>query len=304
MAQGYGVWPAIVSGGSVRLAPRFDRVTFWHDVRESASTILTFVGAMLVLLAKQKGGDDTNPLRLGFGVPIPPDLHEPFERRFDLELVHAYRSTEATIVPWNHGRDRKIGAAGRILDDFDVRLVDEDDVPVPRGELGEICIRPSEPYSTCVGYYRDGERTARAFRNLWLHSGDRGRVDEDGLLWFVDRTEDVIRRAGEFISSSEVEDAVLAHAEVTLAAAYGVPSDLSEEEVMISVVRQPGSQLTATELWTWCRERLPEFAVPRYVAFVPELPMTPTGKVEKYRLRERAVTPDTADSRAPREVTQ
>jgi crotonobetaine/carnitine-CoA ligase len=303
MAQGYGIWPAIVNGASVRLARRFDRATFWDDVRDSGSTILTFVGAMLVLLAKQTGGDDENPLRLGFGVPIPADLHEAFERRFDLELVHGYGSTEATIVAWNHGPDRKVGAAGRVLDDFDVRLVDEDDMPVPRGEVGEICIRPAEPYSTYVGYHRDSERTTRAFRNLWLHSGDRGRLDEDGLLWFADRIDDVIRRAGEFVSSSEVEHAVLSHPEVTLVAAYGVESDLIEQEVMVSVVRQPGSGLTAAELWAWCRERLPKFAVPRYVTFQAELPMTPTGKIEKYRLRERGVMPDTEDFRAQRKVT-
>ena len=304
MAQGYGIWPAIVSGASVRLARRFDRATFWDDVRDSGSTILTFVGAMLVLLAKQTAGDDPNPLRLGFGVPIPADLHEDFERRFDLELVHGYGSTEATIVAWNHGPGRKVGAAGRILDDFDVVLVDDDDMPVPAEQIGEICIRPAEPYSTYVGYYRDSERTARAFRNLWLHTGDRGRLDEDGLLWFADRIDDVIRRAGEFVSSSEVEHAVLSHPEVTLVAAYGVKSDLIEQDVMACVVRQPASRLTAAELWTWCRERLPKFAVPRYIAFADELPMTPTGKIEKYRLRERGVTPDAEDLRAQRKVTQ
>jgi crotonobetaine/carnitine-CoA ligase len=150
------------------------------------------------------------------------------------------------------------------------------------------------------GYFREPEQTVAAWRNLWFHSGDRGYLDERGDLWFSDRMGDVIRRGGEFVSAREVEEAVLAHPGVTLAAAYGVPSELTEEEVMVAVVHQAGADVAAAELVAWCAERLPGFAVPRYVEFLPELPLTATGKVEKYKLKARGRGAGAYDARAGR----
>ena len=307
MAQGYGVWVALASGASIHLSPGFDGGRFWDEVRAAGATVLTFVGAMLALLAKRPPApDDTvNPLRVGFGVPIPAALHEPFERRFGLELVHAYGSTEATIVAWNDRKhDRSVGAAGRILPEFEVAIHGPDDEPVPSGETGEICIRPRQTETMFSGYWRDPERTERAWRGEWFHSGDRGRFDAREDLWFVDRQDDVVRRMGEFISSVEVEQELLAHPEVVLAAAYGVPSELVEEELMVAVVPAPGAELSAAELRSWCAERLPRFAVPRYVTFADSLPMTSTGKVEKFRLKQLGVTPETDDARAQTKETR
>jgi crotonobetaine/carnitine-CoA ligase len=300
MAQGYGVCVSLVSGAAVRIAPRFDAEGFWDDVRAHGATVLSFVGAMLVLLAKRPPSEDDadNPLRVGFGVPIPADLHEDFERRFGVRLVHGYGSTEATIVAWNNREDRKVGAAGRPLPEFEVQVVDDDDLPLPAGSIGEICVRPREPFSMFSGYLGDAERTVEAWRNLWFHTGDRGWFDDDGDLWFSDRIGDVIRRMGEFISSQEVEEALLSHPGVQLAAAFGVPSELSEEELMVAVVPQPDAELDASAIRAWCTDRVPRHAVPRYVELREELPMTPTGKIEKYKLRERGVTAATDDARA------
>ena len=300
MAQGYAVWVAIVSGASLRLAPRFDADGFWEDVHDSGATVFPFVGAMLVLLAKRPGsaGDRDNSLRLGFGVPIPAALHEPFEQRFGLELVHCYGSTEATIVAWQDPRERVVGSVGPPIPGYDVAILDEDDRPVRQGEVGQICTRPHEPYAMFSGYYRDPARTASAFRNLWFHTGDRGWVDERGNLWFSDRIGDVIRRLGEGVSSWEVEQAVLAHPGVQLAAAFGVPSELIEEEIMVAAVLQDGHELAAEELREWCASRLPRYATPRFVEFVDSLPLTPTGKIEKFRLKARGVTAATDDARA------
>jgi carnitine-CoA ligase len=254
----------------------------------------------MVLLAKQPVSqlDADNTLRIAFGVPIPPDLHEPLEQRFGLELVHVYGLTEATIVAWNRRPDRTIGAAGPVSPDYDVRILDDQDVPVEVGEIGQICVRPREPNSTFTEYWGDADRTVRAWRNLWFHTGDRGHYDGAGNLWFSDRMDDVIRRMGEFISSSEVEQAALAHPDVQLAAAYGVPSELLEEEVMLAVVPRLGADLSPAELRAWCAERLIRFAVPRYVDVRVDLPMTPTGKVEKYKLKQRGVTATAYDARA------
>jgi crotonobetaine/carnitine-CoA ligase len=299
MAQGYGVCVSLVSGAAVRIAPRFDADGFWDDVHAHGATVLSFVGAMLVLLAKRpaRGDDAANPLRVGFGVPIPVGLHEPFERRFGLRLVQGYGSTEATIVAWNHREDRKVGAAGPPLPGYAVQVVDDDDLALPAGRIGEICVRPHEPFSMFSGYLGEPERTVEAWRNLWFHTGDRGWLDDDGDLWFSDRMGDVVRRMGEFISPHEVEDVLASHPEVRLAAAFGVPSELSEEELMVAVVPQRGARLDAPAIRDWCSERLPHHAVPRYVELREELPMTPTGKIEKYRLRERGVTAATDDAR-------
>jgi crotonobetaine/carnitine-CoA ligase len=300
MAQGYGVCVALASGAAVRIAPRFGARRFWPDVREHRATILSFVGAMLVLLAKEepRPDDDQNPLRLGFGVPIPAELHARFEERFGMRLVHCYGSTEATIVTWNDRADSKPGAVGRPLPDYDVRVLDDDDVEVPAGVRGQICVRPHEPCSMFSGYVADAEATVASWRNLWFHTGDRGWFDDDGDLWFSDRLGDVVRHMGELISSSEVEQALLSHPAIRLAAVYGVASELIEEEVMAAVVMQDGARLDAESVRAWCAERLVPNAVPRFVEFLGELPMTPTGKVEKFKLRHRGVTAATDDARA------
>jgi crotonobetaine/carnitine-CoA ligase len=299
MAQGYAIMPALLSGAAVRLAPRFDCDAFWDDVRGSGATVLPVVGVMLALLAKRpaRPDDGDHALRIGYGVPIPAELHEPFEQRFGVRLVHCYGSTEATIVAWGADADRRVGAAGTVLDDFDVRILDDDDEPVADGQQGEICVRPRHPNTIFAGYWEDAERTARSCRNLWFHTGDRGWFDADGRLWFADRIDDVIRRMGEFVSSREVEDAVNAHEAVELAAAYGVRSELVEEEVMVTVTLVRGASVTPDEIREWCRDRLPRFAIPRFVRIVAAMPVTPTGKLEKFRLRAAGVTDDADDAR-------
>lgn len=304
MAQGYGVCVALVSGAAIRIAPRFEADGFWPEIREHGATVLSFVGAMLVLLAKrpEREDDADNPLRIGFGVPIPAEIHEPFERRFAVRLMHGYGSTEATIVAWHRPEHRRVGAAGPPLPDYDVRIMDDDDMPLPAGQVGQICVRPQEPCSMFSEYFADAPATVAAWRNLWFHTGDRGHFDEEGNLWFSDRLGDVVRRMGEFISSYEVEQVLLSHPDVQIAAAYGVPSELVEEELMVGVVAQPGAGLEAGQVRDWCRQHLPGHAVPRFVEILRELPMTPTGKIEKYKLRQRGVTDATDDARTKRKV--
>jgi carnitine-CoA ligase len=297
MAQGYGVMPALVAGASFHLAPRFQRSTFWDEVRASRSTVWPFIGAMLVLLAQQEG-EQPNPLRVAYGVPIPPEVHPRFEQRFAVRLIPCYGSTEATIVTWGtiEGGDPP-GSCGRVLPQFDVQIQQPDGTPAPDGASGEICIRPREPAIMFQGYHDEPERGRLAVRDLWFHSGDQGRLDSGGWLWFGGRGEDVIRRFGEFISASEVEDVVLSCPSVDLVAAYGVPDEVAGEELMVAVAAREDSGLRAEDVREWCRGRLPQFAVPRYVDVVEELPMTATGKIQKYVLRGRGIAPTTYDGR-------
>jgi len=157
-------------------------------------------------------------------------------------------------------------------------------------------VRPNEPSLICDGYLGMPEETVRATRNLWFHTGDLARRDADGFIYFVGRNKDTIRRRGENISAFEVEEVVEQHPDVLEAAAFGVPSELTEEDVMVAVVPLPGHTVDPAGLVAFCAERVARFAVPRYVDVVADLPKTPTEKVEKYRLREQGVTARTWDA--------
>ena len=183
---------------------------------------------------------------------------------------------------------------GRVVDGFEARVVDQDDGDLPDGVPGELILRSRLPFAFATGYHGMPEATIAAWRNLWLHTGDRV-VRQDGIYTFVDRLNDAIRRSGENISAWEVEQTLLAHPDVLGAAVVGVPAELGEDEVMAFVVARPGRQPRPEDLVVFCQPRLASFAAPRYIEFVDELPLTATGRVEKYRLRERGVTEATWD---------
>ena len=187
---------------------------------------------------------------------------------------------------------------GAVIDGFEARVVDEDDNELPDGEAGELMLRAYEPYAFARGYFGMPDKTVEAWRNLWFHSGDRVLREKDGQFRFLDRLKDAIRRRGENISSFEVEQVLLSHPEIATAAAYPVRSELAEDEVMVAIVRQPGSELDAVAIIRFCETRMPYFAVPRYLEFVETLPTTENGKIQKYKLRERGISQRTWDREA------
>jgi crotonobetaine/carnitine-CoA ligase len=166
---------------------------------------------------------------------------------------------------------------------------------VGAGQPGELLARPRRPHILPLGYYGDPEATISSWRDLWFHTGDVMMRGSDGWFHFVDRKKDALRRFGENISSFEVETVLEAHPDVTEAAVFAVPSELSEDEVMAVVVTAPGAELSAGQLWAYCEGALPYYAVPRYLDFRAELPRTSTAKVQKARLRLDGVTATTAD---------
>jgi carnitine-CoA ligase len=288
---------AMECGGSLVMDQKFSVSRFWSICKAKGVTAFNFQGALLLMLFKQPPHPDDadNPVRVAFGAPIPAEIGADFMTRFGVKLAEIYGMTEVPNAVENRMESLRPGAAGRETVNFEVRIVDEQDQIVPAGVAGEIVMRPKKPGVTVLEYYKMPEATVRAFRNLWFHSGDRGRFDEDGYLYFLDRMKDAIRRRGENISSWEVEATVSAHPTVLEAAAYGVPSELSEEEVMLAVVPRPGHTVKPEELLEHCVDNLAHFAVPRYVRFMDELPKTPSQRIEKYRLRAEGVTPDTWD---------
>lgn len=182
-----------------------------------------------------------------------------------------------------------------VSDRYEARIVNEDDEAVPPGTVGEFVVRPKEPWLMMCGYWNNPAKTVEAWRNFWFHTGDAMYADAEGNFYFVDRLKDTIRRRGENISSMEVENELLGHPSVLECAVYAVPSEHTEDEVMAAIVLRPRAELEPEELIIWLGSRLPDFAVPRYIEMLPELPKTPTGKVQKFPLREKGVGPSTWD---------
>lgn len=289
---------SLTSGRSSALDSAFHVSTCWDRVRQYDATQFFGVGAMIAMLwTLPPSPDDAKlPFRLMIGAPIPAELHRALETRYDCKVVAGYALSEATPIATHHYQEPTVpGTVGRPVPLFDVQLVDEDDSPVPTGAVGEIAVRPRYPHVMFEGYLDRPADTLAQFKNLWFHTGDLGRFDEDGLLSFVDRKKDAMRRRGENISSMEVEMAVLRHPAVLECAAHGVPSPLGEEDVKICVVLRPDGEVTPEALVAHCAEHLPSFAVPRYVEFRPDLPKNQVGRVLKHQLREHPLTNSTWD---------
>ena len=187
---------------------------------------------------------------------------------------------------------------GRIVPGFTARVADEHDEDVPSGTPGELLLRADEPFAFATGYFGMADKTVEAWRNLWFHTGDRVVRDADGFFTFLDRLKDAIRRRGENISSYEVEQVLLSHPAVAVAAVFPVKSELAEDEVMAAIVPRDGAALDPVELVRFCEPRMAYFAVPRYLEFMAALPSTENGKVQKFKLRERGITEQTWDREA------
>ena len=278
---------AIVAGCTAALSERFSASRFWDEIRQFEATMFDFMGATLTILWKQpeRPDDADNPVRIGWGIPMP-DFAAGFEERFRLRLVEGFGMTDCgTPVIQPLHEPRRPGSCGRVVSPYSIAIAED----------GELLVACAEPGYLTLGYHGMPEATAEAFRDGWFHTGDLARMDGDGWLYYLGRKKDAIRRRGENISAFEIEEVVEAHPAVLQAAAFGLPSELTEEEVKVCAVLRPGAELSAAELVDWCAARMARHMVPRYIEFLPALPLTPTEKVEKYRLREAGVTPGTWD---------
>jgi crotonobetaine/carnitine-CoA ligase len=287
----------LMDAGSSVVHDKFSASRFWDICRDEAITGINFMGALILMLYKQpeRPDDRDNPVRTGYGAPAPPDITPAFEERFGVTLCEGYGSTELGLAIANRPSHRKIGTAGHPVPGLEVQIQDERGDAVPRGTVGEIVVRPQAPHLIVEEYWGMAEATKDAFRNLWFHTGDRGRQDDDGWFVYVDRAKDAIRRRGENISSWEVERCLSSHPGVLEVAVIGVPSELTEEEVLAVVVPRAGEAVAPEELLDFAQERLPHFAVPRYVSFADDLPRNPQQRVQKFVLREAGLPADAWD---------
>ena len=292
------VMDRLIKGGTCVLYDGFKPESFWDTVRRFNITGCCLVGAMTRFLLNQPPStrDRDHPLRAVITVPWNQDSLA-VAQRFGIQMHTAFNMTELATPIRSQANPPLLGTCGRVRPGVECRVVDQNDIEVAPGTVGELVVRTSRPWEITQGYYKNPQATVRAWRNGWFHTGDAFRRDEQGNFFFVDRMKDAIRRRGENISSFEVESEACAHPDVREAAAIPVPSELGEDEVMLVVVPVT-DRLDPVALLRFMEPRVAAYMLPRYIRAVAELPKTPTAKVEKHRLRSEGVTADTWDREA------
>ena len=294
---------SLIAGAEVVVAEWFRATSWLEEVRAARATVTNGLGVIPEFIFRQPptDRDRDHHLRAMMAVPIADDWGAAFQQRFGVPFLQGFGMTECNIPAYTRlGEPLVPGCAGYLLAEwFEVAIVDPaSDAPLPPGEVGEITVRPKVPGVFMAGYFHMPEKTVEAWRNLWFHTGDAGRVDDLGRLHYVDRIKDCIRRRGENISSFEIEQVLNAHPAVAESAVVGVKvaGAGGEEEVMAHVVLAPEAAVDLRELLDWCTPRMPYFAVPRFLEIVTgELAKTPTGKLQKVPLREAGITAATWD---------
>jgi carnitine-CoA ligase len=294
---------ALAARGSAVLEPRFHATTFMARAREVEATVVFGVGAMaMALLAQPRDGRDRDHgIRQATWIPMTEPDQRRFTERFGIPVLsEIYGQSECWPATLSHADDpnRRPSSLGPALDHLDVRLVGDDDLDVPAGQVGEILVRTKIPNRMFGGYWNNPAATAEAARDGWHHTGDNGRYDDDGHLYFVDRKKDCLRRRGENVSSMELERAILAHPAVAAVAVHAVPSELGEDDIKACIVLTRQQVPEIAEIFGFFKATLPYYAIPRYLEFLDELPLNQTMRVQKHRLRERGITGATIDLQA------
>jgi crotonobetaine/carnitine-CoA ligase len=270
-------------------ARRFSVSRFWSETGAMGATVFLAVGAMAAaLVARRPETAPEHGFRAAIVAPIPDEVFEYFEDELGITLIQLYGQTEADHVVFNTLDRRSRGGAGWACCGFDVRVVDEDDEPVPIGTTGRIVYRPKESNMMTVGYWRRPEATAEACRNLWWHTGDLGHLDEDEFLWFDGRASDSLRRRGENISSWELEVAVAAAPGLKTVAAVAAPDEIGgEDEIQLFVSLEDGPEWDPRAFFEYCGANLPRFAQPSQVIVIEDAAFVRgpgTGAIQKHLL--------------------
>lgn len=283
----------LVNGYRSTIDSWFSVSKYWDRVRETGATIIDPMGTMFTLLYQQppSAQDRNHKVRAAWGAAamLPPGVATGFSERFGVHLVPVFGGTEiggSAVVNTPIGSPHKEGTCGRANGWCEVQIVDEDDVALPHGNVGQIVVRPTIPFSMMNGYHNATARTVECWRNLWFHTGDLGALDEQGYLSFVGRQAHWLRRRSENISAYEVESVIAAHPEVKEVVVVGVPSELGEDEVKAFVLRIDDAQLTPGAIVDWCEQRMARFKVPRFIEFVTDFPRSAAKQeIERHHLK-------------------
>jgi long-chain acyl-CoA synthetase len=278
-------------GACLSLVPKFDPGEALETMERDGVThfygVPTMFGALLH--HPERESHDTSSLRscITGGASMPVEVLRGFEDAFGAIVLEGYGLSETSpVASSNHPeRERKPGSIGTPIEGVEMQVVDEDDNPVPEGEVGEIVIRG---HNIMKGYWQRPDATEETMRGGWFHTGDIARVDEDGYFYIVDRKKDLIIRGGYNVYPREVEEVLYEHPKIREAAVVGVPHDEWGEEVGAAVVLHEGEELSADEVSAYVKERIAAYKYPRVVWFVDDLPKGPTGKILKREIEKPA----------------
>lgn len=303
--QAITVTCAILTRNCLILPGRFSPTRWWPEVAGCEATAVHYLGVVPPLLLNQPPSpeDRRHRVRFGLGAGVEPQLHAAFEARFGFPLVEVWGMTETGRILTDNHEPRRVDtrAFGRPVGRLEARIVDDRDVEVPRGSAGELVVRcagPDPRRGFFSGYLKNSEATEEAWRGGWFHTGDVASQDEDGMLYFIDRKKNIIRRSGENIAAAEVEACIQAHEAVAQVAVLAAPDEMREEEVLACIVPMPDvapDSALADAIQRWCLMRLAYYKAPGWLLFVEKLPTTGTQKVQKTQIfapgedpRERA----------------
>jgi long-chain acyl-CoA synthetase len=280
------------NGAALSLLPRFDAEAALKIMERDNVTIFAGVPTMYWAILNCPNAHLYDLERIGRnlrlacsgGSAMPIEVMKAFNEKFGVKILEGYGLSETSPVATFHAMDKEIkpGSVGPPVWGVQVRVVDPDDKDVPLGELGEIVIKG---HNIMKGYYKKAEATAETMRNGWFHSGDIGRMDEDGYVYITDRVKDMVIRGGLNVYPREVEEVMITHPAVSLAAVVGIPHEALGEEVKAFVILKEGQSVGEQELIAWCREHMAAYKYPRHIEFCQSLPMTATGKILKRELR-------------------
>ena len=289
---------SLAAGVPFGLEKSFSASGFWDQIRKYGATQFNAIGAMIPILMKQpeKPDDADNPVRLVISAACPTSLWEAFEKRFGLKIWEAYGAVDGggvLIMNFGHAPVGSIGNGQLIGTDW--RIVDDEKNDVETGDIGELLTLAKGGKSGGVEYYKNKEASEKKCSDGWVNTGDLFFADKDKNLYFVDRKTDSIRRRGENISSFEVENILEKHPDVDICAAFGVPSELGEDEVMVWIKPTNGNALNFKNLIGYCADTMAYFMVPRFIDIVDDIPRTGTLRVQKTIMKQQGVTAVTWD---------
>jgi benzoate-CoA ligase family protein len=284
-----GYFPLAVGATAILMPGPPSPASVFAAIERYRPTIFSSVPTGFAMLLAHEGAFDLSSLRIAVsaGEALPPALYERFKRRFGVDILDGIGSTEALHMFISNRPDAiRPGSSGLIVSGYDAAILDEAKRPVPAGETGDLWISGD---SVCAAYWNQHEKTKATIEGEWIRTGDRYSQDADGFYWYGGRSDDMLKVGGQWVSPVEVENALVAHDAVLECGVVGREDADALTKPMAFVVLRPGAEGTpalASELQQYVRAALPEYKRPRWVAFVPELPRTATGKLQRFKLAQ------------------
>jgi crotonobetaine/carnitine-CoA ligase len=287
---------SLISGCTMALSKRFSASSFWEEIWRSKATTFNTIGAIIPILMKQPERPHERDHKIDHitSAGCPADMWVPFEERFNIKIWEAYAAIDGSGLIMNFGDGPK-GSVGKPLNSV-VKIVDERGNEAPAGEVGELLFYVPKDLESKVEYYKNPDASKEKTKGDWEYTGDLMYQDKEGYIYFVGRATDSMRRRGENVSAYDVEKVILQHSAILECAVYAVPSEMTEDEIMVSLRLVEGKSIAPKELVAFLQDKLAKYAIPRYIRIVDDFPRTETFRIRKNELKEVGVTKDTYDA--------